>query len=73
MLPLVRVGAAVSADVVTSTKVFVMRYNITSLASARLLAREDLTRLPPRESTLDDRWTRKPSGPRYDTYVKMFQ
>ena len=38
MLPLVRVGAAVSADVVTSTKLFVMRYNITSLASARLLA-----------------------------------
>ena len=40
MLPLVRVGAAVSADVVTSTKLFVMRYNITSLASARLLARD---------------------------------
>ena len=38
MLPLVRVGAAVSADVVTSTKLFVMRYNITSLAYARLLA-----------------------------------
>ena len=38
MLPLVRVGAAVSADVVTSTKLFVMRYKITSLASARLLA-----------------------------------
>ena len=34
------VGAAVSADVVTSTKLFVMRYNITSLASARLLARD---------------------------------
>ena len=33
MLPLVRVGAAVSADVVTSTKLFVMRYNMTSLAS----------------------------------------
>ena len=29
-----------SADVVTSTKLFVMRYNITSLASARLLARD---------------------------------
>ena len=29
MLPLVRVGAAVSADVVTSTKLFVIRYNIT--------------------------------------------
>ena len=28
MLPLVRVGAAVSADVVTSTKLFVMRYNV---------------------------------------------
>ena len=28
MLPLVRVEAAVSADVVTSTKLFVMRYNI---------------------------------------------
>ena len=40
MLPLVRVGAAVSADVVTSTKLFVIRYNITSLASARLLARD---------------------------------
>ena len=32
MLPLVRVCAAVSADVATSTKLFVMRYNITSLA-----------------------------------------
>ena len=40
MLPLVRVGAAVRADVVTSTKLFVMRYNITSLACARLLARD---------------------------------
>ena len=40
MLPLVRVGAAVSADVVTSTKLFVMRYNITSLASVHLLARD---------------------------------
>ena len=40
MLPLVRVGVAVSADVVTPTKLFVMRYNITSLASARLLARD---------------------------------
>ena len=28
MLPLVRVGAAVSADVVTSTKLFVMRYTL---------------------------------------------
>ena len=40
MLPLVCVGAAVSADVVTSTKLFVMRYNATSLASASLLARD---------------------------------
>ena len=40
MLHLVRVGAAVSPGVVTSTKLFVMRYNITSLASARLLARD---------------------------------
>ena len=40
MLPLVRVGAAVSADIVTSTKLLVMRDNITSLASARLLARD---------------------------------
>ena len=40
MLPLVRVGAAMRADVVTSTKLFEMRYNITSLASARLLARD---------------------------------
>ena len=39
MLPVVRVGATVNADVVTSTKLFVMRYNITRLASARLLAR----------------------------------
>ena len=37
VLPLVRVGAAVSVDVM-STKLFVMRYNITSLASACLLA-----------------------------------
>ena len=36
MLPLVRVVAAVSADVVTSTKLFAMRYSITSFASARL-------------------------------------
>ena len=35
MLPLVRVVAAVSADVVTSTKLFAMRYSITSFASAR--------------------------------------
>ena len=40
MLPLVRVGAAVSADIVTSTKLFAIRYKITSLASARLLARD---------------------------------
>ena len=45
MLPLARVGAAVSANVVTSTKLFIMRYNITSLASARLLARDNQFRL----------------------------
>ena len=39
MFPLVRVGAVVSEDVVTSTRLFAIRYNITSLASARLLAR----------------------------------
>ena len=32
MLPLVRVGAAASADVIMSTELFVLRY-ITSLAS----------------------------------------
>ena len=53
MLPLVRVGAAVSADVVTSTKLFALRYNITSLASARLLAR---FRLSSMVVTLLRRW-----------------
>ena len=35
----VAVCVASGADVVSSTKLFVMRYNITSLASARMLAR----------------------------------
>ena len=34
-----------SEDVVTSTRLFVMRYNIRSLASARLLARDTQFRL----------------------------
>ena len=36
MLPLVRVGAAVSADVVTCIKLFVMRYNIRIRPPARM-------------------------------------
>ena len=39
MFPLVRVGATVSVDFVTSTRLFAIRYTITSLASVRLLAK----------------------------------
>ena len=42
MFPLVCVGAAVSEDVVTYTRLFAIRYNITSLASAHLLTRVTL-------------------------------
>ena len=35
MFPLVRVGAAVSEDVVTSIKLFAIRYNITSLPARK--------------------------------------
>ena len=42
MFPLVHVGVAVSEDVVTYTRLFAIWYNITSLASARLLARVTL-------------------------------
>ena len=39
-VPLVHVGVAESEDVVTSTRLFAIWYNIKSLASARLLARQ---------------------------------
>ena len=45
MFPLVCVGVAVSEDVVTSTMLFAIWYNITSLSSACLLTRVTQFRL----------------------------
>ena len=38
------------------------RMKLTGSQSSCQRQRQDLTRLPPRDSTLDGRWTRKPFG-----------